>query len=361
MRLLRLVLGFALLAAALLPQKGEPAKTEVEKIHRSAILIDTHNDAPLRILRGADIGRRSREGHTDLPRLREGGVGAVFFAAYVAAGYVPKSQAAHRALEMLDAIREDIIGRCPQDFLPALTAGDIEHAHRKGRIAVLIGVEGGHAIENSLRLLRAYYALGARYLTLTHVNTNDWADSSGDIDNPKVPHHNGLTDFGRQVIAEMNRLGMIVDIAHVSDKTFWDVLEASRAPVFASHSSCRALCNDPRNMTDEMIVALAKKGGVIQINFNPGFLTKRPAPPANLADVVAHIDHAVKLGGIDAVGLGSDFDGIDQVPVGLEDVSRFPNLTRALLEKGYSAAQIRQIYGGNTLPLMRAVEAAAGR
>jgi membrane dipeptidase len=176
-----------------------------------------------------------------------------------------------------------------------------------------------------------------------------------------VQHHNGLTDFGRQVIAEMNRLGMIVDISHVSDKSFWDVLEASRAPVFASHSSCRALCEDPRDMTDEMIRALAGKGGVIQINFNPGFLTKRRSPPANLADVVAHIDHVVKLAGVEAVGIGSDFDGIDQVPVGLEDVSKFPNLTRALLEKGHSASDIRKIYGGNTLRLMRAVEGAASR
>lgn len=205
-------------------------------------------------------------------------------------------------------------------------------------------------------------------MTLTHANTNSWADSSGDLADKAVQRHNGLTDFGRQVIQEMNRLGMIVDISHVSDQTFWDALETSKAPIFASHSSCRALCNVPRNMTDEMIVALARKHGVIQINFNCGFLSKRAAdeedrhrtPPvrATLADAVAHIDHVVKIAGVDAVGIGSDFDGVQCTPEGLDDVSRFPNLTRALLEKGYSAADIRKIYGGNTLRLMREVEQA---
>jgi len=359
MQNLRYPLLLALLAAGALPQGSKPTDAQVQEIHRSVILIDTHNDVPLRVARGFDISKRANTGHTDVPRLREGGVGAVFFSAYVAPGYVGKNQAAHRALEMIDCVRHDIVNRYPNDFVLALTAGEVETAHRQGRIAALIGLEGGHAIEGSLRLLRDFYALGARYMTLTHANTNDWADSSGDINNPKVQHHNGLTDFGKQVIAEMNRLGMIVDISHVSDKTFWDVLEVSKAPVLASHSSCRALCDDLRDMTDEMIRALAQKGGVIQINFNAGFLTKRKAPPASLEDVVAHIDHAARLGGIDAVGIGSDFDGIDRPPVGLEDVSKFPNLTRALLEKGYSAADIRKIYGGNTLRLLRAVEGAA--
>ena len=357
--LLRLLLVLALLCAAAPAQK--PAAGDVDRIHRSAILIDAHNDVPLRVIRGFDIGQRAKDGHTDLPRLREGGVDAVFFSVYISPGYVPKGQSLHRALEVFDAVRGDIIARYPDEFQLALTAGDIEAAHRRGKIAALIGVEGGHAIENSLPVLRMFYALGARYLTLTHANTNDWADSSGDIRDPKVPHHNGLTDFGREVIAEMNRLGMMVDVSHVSDKTFWDVLEVSKAPILATHSSCRALCADPRNLTDEMIRALAKKGGIIQINFNPGFLTKRPSPPANLEDVVAHIDHAVKAGGIDAVGIGSDFDGIDQAPVGLDDVSKFPNLTRALVEKGYSAGDISKIYGGNLLRLMRAAEAAAAR
>ncbi len=344
-----LLCGFALVSA------GQPG---VDEVRRSAILIDTHNDVTSRTVKGFDIGKRASDGHTDVPRLRDGGVGAVFFSAYVAADYVKSGQSAHRALEMIDTIRADIVAAHPTDFLLARDAADIETAHRRGRIAALIGIEGGHAIENSLRLLRDFYALGARYMTLTHINTNDWADSSGDIGDGKIAHHNGLTEFGLQVVAEMNRLGMIVDISHVSDKTFWDVLETSKAPVFASHSSCRALCDVPRNMSDDMIRAFAAKGGVIQINFYPGFLTTRKSPRASIDDVVAHIDHAVKVGGIDAVGIGSDFDGIDAVPAGLEDVSKFPNLTRALLAKGYSAPDIRKIYGGNTLRLMRAVEAA---
>jgi Zn-dependent dipeptidase, microsomal dipeptidase homolog len=227
-------------------------------------------------------------------------------------------------------------------------------------------------------------------MTLTHSNTNNWADSSGDMTTAGVTHHNGLTDFGRDVVREMNRIGMMVDISHVADKTFWDVLETSKAPVFASHSSCRALSNQPRNMTDEMIQALARKGGVVQINFSCDFLSQKSADagkalkaemrkkfgdnkeairaaeknaaaltPATLADVVANIDHVVKLAGAAHVGIGSDFDGIDCTPRGLDDVSKFPNLTRALLEKGYSAEDIRNIYGGNVLRVMRAVEKVA--
>jgi len=289
------------------------------------------------------------------------------------------------------------VERYPAAFYFATAAGGIEAAHRQGKIAALIGLEGGHAIEDSLGILRDFYALGVRYMTLTHVNTNGWADSSGDQNDPAVRHHNGLTEFGKNVILEMNRLGMLIDISHVSDKTFWDVLDISRSPVFASHSSCRALCNAPRNMTDEMIAAMAKKGGVIQINFSCGFLSQQTAdaeratrvyerfgelqkkyagdaarlraetdklesemrakiPRATLADVVAHIDHAVKVAGIDHVGIGSDFDGITCAPAGLDDVSKFPNLTRALLEKSYTAEDIRKIYGGNTLRLMGAVE-----
>jgi membrane dipeptidase len=350
------------LAGAPLPaQKPKSDAAEVERIRRSVLLIDTHNDVPMRVLKGFDIGKRAGDGHTDAPRLREGGVGAVIFSAYVSPAHVKTKDAAHNGLEMIDAIRYGIVARHPDEFTLALTARDIEAAHRRGKIAALIGVEGGHAIEDSLGILRNFYALGVRYMTLTHANTNNWADSCGDIDDPAVTHHNGLTEFGRDVVREMNRLGMMVDISHVADKTFWDALETSGAPVFASHSSCRALCDVPRNMTDEMIRAMAKKGGVIQINFNAGFLTLRKDPPASLDDVVAHIDHAVKVGGIDAVGIGSDFDGIDQAPVGLDDVSRFPNLTRALLAKGYSARDIQKIYSGNLLRFMRAVESARDR
>jgi membrane dipeptidase len=339
-------------------------ESEVRRIHDAAILIDTHNDVTSDTIRGVRLGVRRKAGHTDVPRLREGGVDAQFFAAYVAARYARTGQAAERARAMIGTVRKDIVARYPRRFALALSAGDIERNVREGRIAALIGIEGGHAIEDSLDHLRTFFGLGVRYMTLTHSNTNNWADSSGDKD-----RHNGLTAFGREVVREMNRLGMIVDISHVSDKTFWDVLAVSRAPVFASHSSCRALSNIPRNMTDDMIRAMAGKGGVIQINFGCDFLSQRYADavrrnpkqrpaPATLDDVVAHIDHAVKVGGIGAVGLGSDFDGVSCVPAGLSDVSMFPNLTRALLKKGYKEQDIYKIYGGNTLRLMRAVEAA---
>ncbi|HML18526.1 MAG TPA: membrane dipeptidase [Bryobacteraceae bacterium] len=402
------LLAFATLAFS---QTRPVTDAEVMRVHKSALLIDTHNDVTSRTVEGFDIGERNtsdRPTMTDLPRMRDGGMGAQFFAVYVAAGYVNGNHAANRTLQMIDTVRHDIVARYPNDFAFATTAADIEAAHRQGKIAALMGIEGGHAIEDSLRLLRDYYALGIRYMTLTHTNTNNWADSSGDIDRTDVAHHNGLTDFGKDVVREMNRLGMMVDISHVSDKTFWDALALSKAPIFASHSSCRALCDVPRNMTDEMIVALAKKGGVVQINLDCGFLSQtvadaeknarqanaavrermqretagktlmaeerrammakireemgiRPGPRATLADVVAHIDHVKKIAGVEAIGLGSDFDGIGCSPDGLDDVSKWPNLTRALLEKGYSPEDIRKIYGENLLRVMRGVEAAAGK
>jgi membrane dipeptidase len=294
---MRILAAFALSAAAF-AQGRVVTDAEVMRVHRSALLIDTHNDVPSRTVSGFDIGPRASSGHTDLARLREGGVGAVFFSVYVAATYVQGNRSANRALQMIDTVRHDIVGRYPGDFMLALTADEIEAAHRQGKIAALMGLEGGHAIEDSLRLLRDYYRLGIRYMTLTHSNTNNWADSSGDMDKRDVPHRNGLTGFGKDVVREMNRLGMMVDISHVADKTFWDVLSVSAAPPFASHSSCRAFCNAPRDMTDDMIVALAKKGGVVQINFECSFLTqqardaylaKEKQPPATLADVVKHI------------------------------------------------------------------------
>ena len=372
-----------------LAQTRSVTVAEVQRVHRSMLLIDTHNDITSRTVDGYDIGKNQNDGHTNVTSLKDGGVGAQFFAVYVASSYVTGNRSAHRTLEMIDTVRHDIVERYPNDFALATTADDIERIHKQGKIAALMGIEGGHAIEDNLGLLRDYFDLGIRYMTLTHTNTNSWADSSGDIDKPGVEHHNGLTPFGKQVVREMNRLGMTIDISHTADKTFWDALATSSAPIIASHSSCRALCNVPRNMTDQMIAALAKKGGVIQINFNCGFLSEKSAaaaktvqdsrlpgaagedatiaeyrkkvPPATLEDVVAHIDHAVKIGGMDAVGIGSDFDGVYCTPRGLEDVSKFPNLTRALLEKGYSADDIRKIYGGNTLRAMRAVEAEARR
>jgi membrane dipeptidase len=270
-------------------------------------------------------------------------------------------------------------------------------AHKAHKIAALEGIEGGHAIEDSLRLLRDFYALGVRYMTLTHFNTNNWADSQGDFSDPKVQHHGGLTPFGKDVVREMNRLGMMVDISHTADATFYDAIAVSSAPIIASHSSCRAVSSNTRNMTDDMIRALAKNGGTMQINFDCGYLSQRydddskplqaamrakmadlrkiedPAardaamealymesaeklPPATLQDVVDQIDHAVKVGGIDHVGIGTDFDGVGCVPKELSSYDKFPALTRALLEKGYSAEEIEKIYGGNLLRVMRAVE-----
>ncbi|HUX68215.1 MAG TPA: dipeptidase [Terriglobales bacterium] len=351
------------------PPRAHVSDAEVAAVTRNTLLIDTHNDIPSRTVDGLDIGL---PGHwngtnnpgvgtmTDIPRLRAGGVGAVFFAAYVASRYVPGNHSAHRALEMIDTIRHDIVAAHPHDFVLATSAGQIEAAHREGKMAALIGIEGGHAIEDSLRLLRDYYALGVRYMTLTHTNTNDWADSQGDSNDPNVVHHGGLTPFGKQVVLEMNRLGMMVDISHVADDTFWAALATSQAPLIASHSSCRALTNNTRNLTDPMIAALAKQGGVIQINFYCDFVQQKASPPT-LSDVVDHIDHAVKIGGMDHVGIGSDFDGIECAPVGLQSVADFPHLTRALLQRGYSHAQIAQLYGGNTLRVMREVEAVSRR
>lgn len=356
------------------PPRTNVPQSEVDAITHSVLLIDTHNDITSKTVDGLDIAAPSSWNGTsgtmtDVGRLRRGGVGAVFFAAYVASTYVQGNHSANRTLQMIDTIRHDIVAGHPNDFVLATSADQIEAAHRQGKIAALIGIEGGHAIEDSLRLLRDYYVLGARYMTLTHTNTNDWADSSGDIANTAVAHHNGLTPFGKQVVLEMNRLGMMVDISHVADQTFWDALATSQAPLIASHSSCRALTNAPRNMTDPMIAALAAKGGVIQINFYCNFISQRYAdadkahekniPPATLKDVLDHIDHAVKIAGMDHVGIGSDFDGIECAPTGLSDVSQFPNLTRALLERGYSRGQIEKLYGGNTLRLMRQVEAVA--
>jgi membrane dipeptidase len=372
-QIVRVALAAALAAATLLAQapgrqKRTVSDAEVMRVHRSAILIDTHNDVTSATVAGLDIGKPNTNRMTDLPRMKKGGMGAQFFAVYVAASYVEGNHAANRTLQMIDTVRHDIIEKYPNDFLFATTAADIRRAHKQNKIAALLGIEGGHAIEDSLRLLRRYYDEGVRYMTLTHANSNHWADSSGDANQP----NHGLSPFGKEVVGEMNRLGMMVDISHVSDKTFWDALETSKAPIFASHSSCRAISPAPRNMTDEMIAALAKKGGVVQINFSCDFLNADVlkveaaggAPTATklratLADVVQHIDHVVAIGGIGAVGLGSDFDGISCAPVGLDSVDKWPNLTRALLEEGYTAAEIRKIYGENTLRLMAEVERVA--
>lgn len=386
----------SLAALPLIAQNKKVTQAEVDRITRDAILIDTHNDITSRTVEGYDIATPNTQGQTDLARMK-GFLGAEFFAVYVSAEYVNGNHSANRTLQMIDTVRTDVIAAHPKDFVFATTADDIVRAHNEHKIAALMGIEGGHAIEDSLRLLRDYYALGVRYMTLTHFNTNDWADSQGDVDNPKIVHHNGLTPFGKDVVREMNRLGMMVDISHTADKTFWNALETSSAPIIASHSGCRAVTSYTRNMTDEMIKALASKGGVVQINFGCEFLSQRyfdaakplqasmreqymaamkiedsnareaaieklrseftsKVPPATLADVVAQIDHAVKVGGVDHVGIGTDFDGVACVPSDLNSYNKFPALTRALLEKGYTAEDIKKIYGGNLLRVMHAVE-----
>jgi membrane dipeptidase len=363
---LRFVAPFLLCMTLHAQSPHKISDAEVVRVHKSALLIDTHDDIANeqagddRQAAGFDIGIAAPKAHTDLARLKQGGVGAVFFVSYVAGKYAGNG-AYDRGMSFVDSIHHDVVERYPNDFALARTAAEIEAAHKRGKIAALIGLEGGHAIEDNLDKLREFYRRDVRYMTLTHTNTNNWADSSGDTNKSEVKHHNGLTDFGKDVVREMNRLGMMVDISHTADKTFWDALEVSRAPIIASHSNARALANVPRNMTDEMIVALAKKGGVIQVNFNCPFLTTQKPPHATVADVVAHIDHIRKITSIDAIGIGSDFDGIECTPQGLEDVSKFPSLTRALLEKGYSASDIRKIYGGNILRVMKAVEKVAAK
>lgn len=388
---LLLSVGGILLAAA--PNVSERAR----RIHRAAIVIDTHIDAPLRMMQeGFDLTKPDGEGHVDLPRMKQGGLDAAFFAIW-ADPVKYKTGAVEHSLKEIDLVYEQV-RRDPKEFVLARSPADIRRAHRAGQRAILMGLEGGHAIENSLEILRNYDRLGVRYMTLTHTKNTDWADSSND-----EPAHNGLTEFGKEVVREMNRLGMIVDISHVSDKTFYDVLAVTRVPVMASHSSCRALSSAKRNMTDDMIRALAHNGGVIQISFGCFFVDEnynlavqprwdelrkreeeieehfkdhprqaaqeirkyrremgKQLPVVSIERVVDHIDHAVKIAGIDHVGLGSDFDGVGCLPEGLRSVADLPNLTEALLRRGYSERDIRKILGGNTLRVMEMVERAAG-
>ncbi|HEX5731629.1 MAG TPA: dipeptidase [Blastocatellia bacterium] len=392
-------------------------RARAERLHREAIVVDTHNDVTSHIIDfGFDLGMAGdapggvafdytgtqpipKDGkyktETDLRRLKAGGVDAEFFVAYVAAKYVKEGGSARRALDMIDVIHEQV-RRHPAALEMAFTSDDIRRISKKGKIATLIGIEGGHAIEDSLAALRMFYRLGVRYMTLTHSNTNNWADSSGDINNKEVKHHNGLTDFGREVVKEMNRIGMMVDISHVADKTFYDVVEVSRAPIIASHSSARALADHPRNMTDDMLRAIARNGGVVMINFYDGFIDPRKADfnrranarqeelnkqfpndaarveeemkkwrAANdsgktpLSVLIDHFDHVAKVAGINHVGIGSDFDGSITPPEGMEDISRMPAITFELMKRGYSDEDIKKILGENFLRVMAAVERTA--
>ena len=381
---------FVMVVAASAQAVSEKAK----KLQSSSIVVDTHDDTTQRLLDPTfDLAARQTDGNIDIPRMREGGLTAIFFSIWIP-GKIMGPEAVQKALKQIDAVRETV-RKHPNELVLATTADDVRAAKQQNKIAALMGVEGGHMIGNDLSVLRTFAALGVRYMTLTHMENNEWADSS-----TAKPEHNGLTDFGKDVVREMNRLGIIVDISHVSDKTFHDVLATTKAPVFASHSSCRSLCNAARNMNDEMIGDLAKNGGVIQINYHVGFLSqefrdyeaahpdaekeineevkkrcgdnescksvagdqvvrdfmeagKLPRVDWNL--IVEHIDHAVKIAGPDHVGLGSDFDGA-VMPMGMQDATHIPQITDALLKKGYTESDIRKILGENTLRVLSEVQ-----
>jgi membrane dipeptidase len=392
------------LATAQNPQKtSEPiVSPRAQKIHDSALIIDTHADTPQRFLdEGFDIGSTDPNdiGHISLDKTRRGNLGAEFFSIWVE----PETNQGHFArhtFDLIDSVYEQAALH-PDRMMMAFSTADIERAHREHKLAALMGIEGGHSIEADIHLLRDYYRLGVRYMTLSWSNTNEWADSSGDINDPKIQHHNGLTDFGKQVVLEMNRLGMMVDISHVADKTFWDAIATTKAPVIASHSSARALVNAPRNMTDDMLKAVAKNGGVVQVNFFNGFIdenfrkaeeaqrpdqeaarqkymaqmksegkevnyieldrierewiAKIPRPP--LKSLIDHIDHIAKVAGVDHVGLGSDFDGVSgATPQGIDSAADLPKITEALLDRGYSAEDIHKILGGNLMRVFREIE-----
>jgi len=343
------------------------------KIHREAIVVDTHNDITSAITdQGFDMGARDISGknQTDIPRMKEGGLDAEFFSIYVAAKYAKEGGAARRAMEMIDGVYEQA-RRHPESLEMAFTVDDIRRIHKSGRVATLMGIEGGHAIEDSFSALRQFYRLGVRYMTLTHTNTNNWADSAGGINNPAEKRHGGLSDFGREVVREMNRLGMMVDISHVSDETFQDVIEITQAPVLASHSSARALTNVPRNISDEMLKAIAKNGGVVMINFYNGFINTdyakpgdpvptKPADTATMDMLMSHFERVIKVAGVDHVGIGSDFDGVDGLlPKGMEDVTKLPAITYELLKRGYSENDVKKVLGENLLRVMSEVERAA--
>lgn len=380
------------------PKARGPVKLTEEalRLHRSALVIDGHNDLPWQFREKADLSfrkidiRKIQKGlHTDLPRLRKGGVGAQFWAAYVPASTRKSGEAVRQTLEQIDVIHR-MVRAYPDDLEMALTADDILRIHKKGKIASLIGVEGGHSIDNSLGVLRTYYTLGVRYMTLTHSETLDWADSATD-----KPRNNGLSPFGEQVVREMNRLGMLVDISHVSADTMRHVLRVTRAPIIASHSSAFALANHPRNVPDDVLRLVKKNGGVVMVNFYSGFIVpeaaramkdmfeqaralkkryprekefqaalevwvkEHPIPRGSVHDVVDHIEHIIKVAGADHVGLGSDFDGINSTPRQLEDVSCFPYITQELLNRGHGKEEIRKILGGNLLRVLRQGEAVA--
>jgi membrane dipeptidase len=401
MRALLVIVTFTALAVTVTTQtQSSGVSPQAAQVHSRAIVLDTHADTTQRMVFDPrfNIGERHSDGQIDIPRMRDGGMDALFFSIWVPSD-VTGPIAVKRAFDQIDAVREAVRTH-PNDLVLATTVADVRKAAADKKIAALMGMEGGHMIDDDLRLLRDYYALGVRYMTLTHFLNNNWADSSTD-----KPKHNGLTPFGKDVVREMNRLGMMVDISHVADKTFYDVIGLSKVPVIASHSSSRVIANHPRNMTDDMMRALAKNGGVVMINYHAGFLSEEfrvasekrsgnivtqlaemskkcggneacttlednrldneammngQLPKVSWEKIIEHIDHAVKVAGADHVGLGSDFDGAT-MPLGMEDVTKLPKITDALLKKGYSEADVEKILGANLLRVMEAVEKGAGR
>ena len=372
------------------------------QVQASAIVIDTHADTPQRFVdENWNFTDPLNGGMLNYDSAKKGNLAAQFFSIWVDPSQYP-NDAAHRTLDLIDGTLEQV-RKAPEKLQFCTTADQILAAHKQGKFAVLMGIEGGHSIEDSLGLLRDYYRLGVRYMTLTWSNTNNWADSSGDIDDPSIQHHNGLTPFGKQVVVEMNRLGMMVDISHVSDKTFWDVIATTRTPIIASHSSARVLTQAPRNMTDEMLLAMKKNSGVVMVNFFPAFIDENwrqawaaqaperkkaqdalaaeykakglPIPytasdkidrefaakigRAPFNSLIDHFDHVIKIAGIDHVGIGTDFDGIPVPPEGIDSAADLPKVTAALMARGYSAEDMHKLLGGNLLRVFREVQAAA--
>jgi membrane dipeptidase len=380
-------------AAGEKPDSGpQVISPEVRALYREAVVIDTHDDTPSRIsIEGVDIGKRLPDGNVDIPRLLDGGVTGIFFSIWPDPVYVPHNSI-RRSLELIDVVYK-VIDDNPDRVGLAVNASDVIRLKKEGKVAALMGIEGGHAIQNNLAALRMFHRLGVRYMTLTHSNTNDWADSSTD-----APRWHGLNELGKSVVREMNRIGMIVDLSHVSDETFYAALAVTTKPVILSHSSCRALDNHPRNATDDMLRALAKNGGVVGINFYSEFVDQRfrDAMLASKKDLLAQfnenarqktsdrdetsrkswyelkhytdgvarppfsalidqIDHAVKVAGVDHVGLGSDFDGAPSTPEGVDSMLDIIKIAQALKDRGYSDDDIQKILGGNFLRVLREV------
>jgi len=407
-------------------KQDQDLKDKARKLHFNSIVVDTHADTISRMVdppnnthgihddpdrarehypiedQGIDISKRLEDGHLDLPRIFEGGLGVQWWSCFVYSGYIAKKETVDRSLVLIDALKR-FEKMHPEQIGLALTAEDCRNMVKQGKHAVVPCIEGGHAINDNLAILRQYWDLGVRYITLTHFNTNNWADSSTD-----AAKNNGLSLFGVEVVKEMNKLGMVVDVSHVSDKTFWDTIEVVNKPLMASHSSSWEICKHPRNMKDDMLKAVATNGGVVCVNFCPPFVSERlrvesenlrnqmweemedlermgrRSPSGHfdksneyikqeskkirdryeivrkdlalptLSDVVDHIDHMVKVAGIDHVGLGSDFDGIANGPVGLEDCTKFPSITEELMLRGYADGDIQKILGLNTMRVMEA-------